>query len=179
MIVILRGNVPLELRGLHFGHRSEPGDELVADHLLGQLPRRAAVRRDDPAAPLSPRLLPSRHHSLQSSGSYARGALRATAPARRSCGLGCAKMERVSEVLQLPVVVQGRRPRVREPQLLEKLDFLRGRGAAEGGVLKEFLETGLFADRMCGFTLYKRESIRLPLEADSVQVHSQIITRLV
>src|SRR5438128_36970 len=76
---------------------------------------------------------------------------------RRSCGLGCAKMERVSEVLQLPVVVQGRRPRVREPQLLEKLDFLRGRGAAEGGVLKEFLEPGLFADRLCGFPLDKRE----------------------
>src|SRR2546430_3042732 len=73
MIVILRGNVLLELRGLRFGHRSKPSDELVADHLLGQLPRRAAVRRDDPAAPRSPRLLPSRHHSLQSSGSYARG----------------------------------------------------------------------------------------------------------
>src|SRR5947199_187238 len=43
MIVILRGNVLLELRGLRFGHRSKPGDELVADHLLGQLLRRAAV----------------------------------------------------------------------------------------------------------------------------------------
>src|SRR5439155_20191235 len=36
------------LRGLLFGHRSGPGNELVADHLLGQLLRRAAVRRDDP-----------------------------------------------------------------------------------------------------------------------------------
>src|SRR5947199_10398970 len=91
MIVILRGNVLLELRGLRFGHRSKPGDELVADHLLGQLPRRAAVRRDDPAALLSPQLLPPCHHSLQ------------------SCGLGCAKMERVSEALQLPVIVERRR----------------------------------------------------------------------
>src|SRR5437016_13681423 len=38
------------LRGLLFGRRSGPGDEPVADHLLGQLLRRAAVRRDDPAA---------------------------------------------------------------------------------------------------------------------------------
>src|SRR5436189_3136325 len=60
------------LRGLPFGHRSGPGDELVADHLLGQLLRRAAVRRDDPAALLSPRLFPPGHHSLQSSGPYAR-----------------------------------------------------------------------------------------------------------
>src|SRR5438128_7035880 len=61
MIVILRGNV---LRGLLFRHRSGPGDEFLADHLLGQLLRRAAVRRDDPAALLSPRLLPPGHHSL-------------------------------------------------------------------------------------------------------------------
>src|SRR5207247_7700582 len=67
MIVILRGNV---LRGLLSRHRSGPGDEFLADHLLGQLLRRAAVRRDDPAALLSPRLLPPCHHSLQSSGSY-------------------------------------------------------------------------------------------------------------
>src|SRR5438046_4670144 len=60
------------LRGLLFGHRSGPGDELVADHLLGQLLRRAAVRWDDPAALLSPRLFPPGHHSLQSSGPYTR-----------------------------------------------------------------------------------------------------------
>src|SRR5437667_7721088 len=64
MIVILRGKVLRRLRGLLFGHRSGPEDELVADHLLGQLLRRAAVRRDDPAALLSPRLLPPGHHSL-------------------------------------------------------------------------------------------------------------------
>src|SRR5213594_3148853 len=58
------------------------------------------------------------------------------------CSLWGAKMERVSEVLQLPVIVEGRRPRVLEPQLLEKLDFLRSRGAAEGRILKEFLEPG-------------------------------------
>src|SRR2546422_3807656 len=131
------------LRRLLSGHRSGPGDELVADHLLGQLLRRAAVRRDDPAALLSPRLFPPGHHSLQSSGPYARCPLRANAPARLSCSLWRAKMQRVPEVLPLPVVVQGGRPRVFEPQLLEKLDFLRGRRAAEGRVLKEFLEPRL------------------------------------
>src|SRR2546428_3473083 len=45
MIVVLRRKVR---RGL-FGHRSGPRDELVADHLLGQLLWRAAVCRDDPA----------------------------------------------------------------------------------------------------------------------------------
>ena len=70
-------------------------------------------------------------------------------------------MERVSEVLQLPVIVEGRRPRVLEPQLLEKLDFLCGRGAAEGRILKEFLEPWLFAGRF-GLPLDKLESLRLP-----------------
>src|SRR2546422_10355838 len=72
MIVILRRKALRGLRGLLFGHRSGPGDELVADHLLGQLLRGAAVRRDDPAALLSPRLFPPGHHSLLSSGPYAR-----------------------------------------------------------------------------------------------------------
>src|SRR2546428_9153741 len=41
----LRGRVLHGLRGLLFGHRSGPGDELVTDHVRGQLLRRAAVRR--------------------------------------------------------------------------------------------------------------------------------------
>src|SRR3989442_15976014 len=64
MIVILRGKVLRGLRGLLFGHRSGPGDELVAHHVLGELPRRAAVRRDDPATLLPPRLLLPGHRSL-------------------------------------------------------------------------------------------------------------------
>jgi hypothetical protein len=71
-------------------------------------------------------------------------------------------MERISEVLQLPVIVEGRRSRVLEPQLLEKRDFLRGRGAAEGRILKEFLEPRLFARERFGFALDKLESLRLP-----------------
>src|SRR5207302_9281852 len=85
-----------------------------------------------------------------------------TAPARLACGLGCAKMERVSEALQLPVIVERRRPLVRELQPLAKLDFLRGRRAAEGRVLQEFLEPGPLSDRLSGCQLDKSESLRLP-----------------
>src|SRR5437870_9761840 len=64
MIVILRGKVLRGLRGLLFGHRSGPRDELVTDHVPRQLLRRAAVRRDDPATLLPPRLLLPGHYSL-------------------------------------------------------------------------------------------------------------------
>src|SRR5438093_5429553 len=80
-----------------------------------------------------------------------------------------AKMERVSEVLQLPVIIERRRPLVLELQPLEKLDFLRGRRAAEGRVLQEFLEPGLLSDRLCGCQLDKCESLRLPGDDAVVQ----------
>src|SRR5437762_12791071 len=72
-----------------------------------------------------------------------------------------AKMERVSEVLQLPVIVEGRRPLALELQQFEKLDFLRGRRAAERRILEELLEPGLLADRLFGFPLDQLESLRL------------------
>lgn len=65
---------------------------------------------------------------------------------RNLAGLRRAKMQRVSQALQLPVVVEGRRSLVRKLQTLQELDFLRGRGAAERGILKEFLEPQLLAD---------------------------------
>ena len=71
-------------------------------------------------------------------------------------------MERVPEVLQLPVIVEGRRPPALELQPLEKRDFLRGRRAAEGRILKEFLEPRLFGDGLFGFPLDIIESLRLP-----------------
>src|SRR5207249_4835315 len=64
VIVVLRRKVLRGLRGLLFAHRSGPGDELVADHVPGQLLRRAAVRRDDPATLLPPRLLLPGHQPL-------------------------------------------------------------------------------------------------------------------
>src|SRR2546422_8409510 len=82
-------------------------------------------------------------------------------------------MERVSEVLQLPVIVEGRRPLALELQPLEKLDFLRGRRAAERRILEEFLEPGLLADRLFGFPLDKLESLRLPWDDAVVQDNLQ------
>src|SRR5437773_53747 len=90
-----------------------------------------------------------------------------------------AKMERVSEVLQLPVIVEGRRPLALELQPLEKLDFLCGRRAAERRILEEFLEPGLLADRLFGFPLDKLESLRLPWDDAVVQDNLQTERRQV
>src|SRR5438034_9512000 len=84
-----------------------------------------------------------------------------------------AKMERVSEVLQLPIIVEGRRPLALELQPLEKLDFLRGRRAAERRILEEFLEPGLLADRLLGVPLDKLESLRLPWDDAVIQDNLQ------
>src|SRR5690348_249567 len=143
MIVALRGKVRSWVRRL-------PGDELVTDHVRGQLLRRVAVRRDDPATRLAPLLFPSGHDSLQ------------------SCGLRDAKMERVSEVLQLPVVVEGTRPLALELQPLEKLDFLRGRRAAERRIPKEFLEPRLFHEVLFGFQFDKLKLLNVPSDQSVV-----------
>src|SRR5437016_7246434 len=90
-----------------------------------------------------------------------------------TCGLWGAKMERISEVLQLPVIVEGRRPRVLEPQPLEKRNFLRGCGAAERRILKEFLEPRFFAAGRFGYPLDKLESLRLPCDDAMVQDNLQ------
>src|SRR5712664_4579948 len=94
-------------------------------------------------------------------------------------GLWGAKMERVSEALQLPVIVEGRRPLALELQPLEKRHFLRGRRAAERRILKEFLEPGLFADRLYGFPLDKLESLRLPWDDAVVEDNRQTERRKV
>src|SRR5437773_5548457 len=93
--------------------------------------------------------------------------------------LGGAKMQRVPEALQLPVVVEGRRPPAVELQPLEKRDFLRGRRTAERRILKEFLEPGLFADRLVGFPLDKLESLRLPWDDAVVEDNLQTERRKV
>src|SRR5213076_3594942 len=60
-----------------------------------------------------------------------------------------------------------------------KLDFLRGRRAAEGRILQEFFEPGLIADRLCGFLFDKRESLRLPGDDAAVQDYLQTERRQV
>src|SRR5437773_9840734 len=84
-------------------------------------------------------------------------------------GLRGAKMERVSEVLQLAVIVEGRRPLALELQPLEKLDFLRGRRTAERRILKEFLEPGLFDEVLFGFQFDKLKLLHVPSDQSGVQ----------
>jgi hypothetical protein len=47
-------------------------------------------------------------------------------------------VERVSEVLQFPIVIEGSGTFPVESQLLQKVDFLLGCGPAQGSVVKEF-----------------------------------------
>src|SRR5712691_3504822 len=54
------------------------------------------------------------------------------------------EMERVSEVLQFPVVVEWDRSFPLDPQPLQKFDFLLGGSSAEGTVIQEFFEPRLF-----------------------------------
>ena len=71
-------------------------------------------------------------------------------------------MERVSQVLQFPIIVEGRRPFSCEFQLLERLDFLRGRVAPQRRILAKGLEPWLFIDRWGGFQFYEPEFLRVP-----------------
>ena len=53
-------------------------------------------------------------------------------------------MERVSEVLQFPVIIERSRAFSVEPQSLQKLNFLLGGGPAERTIIKEFFEPGRY-----------------------------------
>src|SRR2546426_1005717 len=78
-------------------------------------------------------------------------------------------MERVPEVLQFPIIVQGRRPLAFEPQLLEKRHFLRRRRAAEGRIVKEPLEPGLFDELLFRFQLDKLKLLHVSGDQSVVQ----------
>src|SRR5712691_12137541 len=82
-------------------------------------------------------------------------------------------MQRVPEALQLPVIIQGRRPLALEPQPLEKLDFLLGRRAAEGSILKESVEPRLFDEKLVGFPLDKRKVLHMSSDHSGVQNNFQ------
>src|SRR3989442_7892590 len=64
-------------------------------------------------------------------------------------------MKSGSEVLQLPVIIEGIRPLSAESQFLQKRDFLLGRIAAEGRILEEVFEPGLFIERLVGIAFNK------------------------
>src|SRR5260370_39359052 len=80
-----------------------------------------------------------------------------------------AKMERVPAVLQLPVIVERRRPLAMELQPLEKLDALRGRRAAQGPVLQESLEPRLFDEVLLRLQFDKLKLLHVPSDQSVVQ----------
>ena len=71
-------------------------------------------------------------------------------------------MERVSQVLQFPVIVQGGRPFAPEAQRPEKLDFFRGCIALQGGILEERPEPSLLVTRPGGLPFDELKSLRVP-----------------
>src|SRR5437899_1356533 len=83
-------------------------------------------------------------------------------------------MERVSEVLQFPVVVQCIRPFSLELQLLKKLGLLLGDATAQGNIPQEFFEPRLFLE-VVGFPFNKLKSPGVPRSQATVQnnLHSK------
>src|SRR5947207_5918828 len=73
--------------------------------------------------------------------------VRSASPGRGFLGRG-AKVQRIAEVLQLPVVIERGRPSSLEPQALQEIDLFHGRAAAQRWVTQEFLEAGLFLEAM-------------------------------
>src|SRR6266849_5740702 len=78
-------------------------------------------------------------------------------------------MERVSEALQLPIIVEGRRPLALELEPLEKRDLLRGRRAAQGLALQESLEPRLFNEMLLGFQFDNLKLLHVPSDQSVVQ----------
>src|SRR5580692_1156000 len=54
------------------------------------------------------------------------------------------KMQRISQILQFPVVVERSRTFSFDPQLLQEFDFIGGGAAAQRRVLKKFPEPGFY-----------------------------------
>jgi hypothetical protein len=71
-------------------------------------------------------------------------------------------MERISQALQLPVVVERGWAISCEFELLEKLDFLRGRVARQRWILQEGLEPRLFVDGWDGFPFHELKFFGCP-----------------
>ena len=76
--------------------------------------------------------------------------------------LRAAEMERVSEVLQFPVIIEWVGPLSLESQFLQKLDFLLTSIAAEGSITKEFFQSRLFAKRLFRFAFNKLKLLNVP-----------------
>src|SRR4030095_1034830 len=82
-------------------------------------------------------------------------------PACPACLLQRAEMQRISEVLQLPIIIEGCRPLALKPQPLEEIDFLLRRIAAEGPILEEGLQPRLLVARFFGGPFKKRKFLQV------------------
>src|SRR5215510_12135284 len=80
------------------------------------------------------------------------------APARL---LWRAKMQRISEVLQLPIIIEGGWVFALELQPLEERDFLRRRIATEGRLLEEGCQPRLLVARIFRVLFYNRKLLQV------------------
>ena len=77
-----------------------------------------------------------------------------------SGGAAARKMQRVPQILQLPVVIDRGGSFSSQLQSLQKLDFLFGDIAAQGRILQEFFEPRLYAEGVVGFLFDEFKSLR-------------------
>src|SRR5512143_759674 len=89
-------------------------------------------------------------------------------------------MQRVSQVLQFPVIIECSGPSLLESQLLQELDLFPGSFAIEGRILEEFFEPWLFFKGWLRLFFNKLEPLGLSrgnspvqddLHTESRQVH--------
>ena len=77
-------------------------------------------------------------------------------------------MERVSQILQLPIIVEWSWPPLYEPQPFQKLDFLAGGIAAERSILEELLKARLYVEGPLRFPFDELKSPRAPKSQSAV-----------
>src|SRR5207245_8962322 len=80
-----------------------------------------------------------------------------------------AEVKRVSEILQLAVVIQRGGPSGYEFQFGQKLDFLFRGIAAEGGIFEELLQTWFHVERSFGLPFNKIKSLDVAKREPAVQ----------
>ena len=78
-------------------------------------------------------------------------------------------MKRVSQVLQLPVVVKRSWPPVFEPQPLQKSDFLTRGISAERDILEEFLQAWFCVEGRARFPLDELKSLQVSKRQSAAQ----------
>ena len=72
-----------------------------------------------------------------------------------------AKMQRISEVLQFPVIVERRGPLSLEPQAFQEFDLRSSCMTTERGILKELGESWFRLERFAGLPFNKLKPLRV------------------